>query len=137
MVGREFIKCGKLHPCINPPTPTQIKIMDYIITHPNTEIYQKDLEAVLRLRRATVSGVLKTMEKHGLIKREVSSFDFRVKKIILNSNVNNKFMEIKEKLKELDEIVKKDISSEDLKQFNHILKKMQNNIINYAQKERN
>ena len=45
-------------------TPTQMQIVEYILNHNNEEIYQKDLENVLNLRRATVSGVLKTMKKN-------------------------------------------------------------------------
>lgn len=137
IVGREFIRCVKLNAVVNPPTPTQIKIINYIIMHKDEEIYQKDLEAVLKLRRATVSGVLQTMEKRGLITRTVSEDDSRTKKIVLNMGICSQFEKFKEKLKELDEIIKKDISMEELSEFNHILKKMQNNIINCAQKEGN
>ena len=51
------------------PTQTQMQIISYIIKHQNEEVYQKDLEEVLNLRRATVSGVLHTMEKNNLIKK--------------------------------------------------------------------
>ena len=59
------------------PTPTQMQIIAYIMAHENEEIYQKDLENVLKLTRATVSGVLQTMEKNSLIERVVDSNDTR------------------------------------------------------------
>ena len=37
-------------------TPTQMQIIAYILENSNKDIYQKDLEEVLGLRRATVSG---------------------------------------------------------------------------------
>ena len=46
------------------PTRTQFIILSYLIEHSNEDVYQKDLENVLNLRRATVSGVLHTMEKN-------------------------------------------------------------------------
>ena len=45
------------------PTPTQIQIIEYLVRHMNDEVYQKDLEKVFSLKRATISGVLQTMEK--------------------------------------------------------------------------
>ena len=68
------------------PTPTQMQIIAYILKHKNEDIYQRDLENVLKLRRATVSGVLKTMEKNGFITRITDKEDTRIKKIILNKN---------------------------------------------------
>ena len=72
------------------PTPTQCQIIEYILNNKNKDIYQKDLEKVLNLRRATVSGVLHTMEKNGLIKRVTDESDTRTKKIILNKKAGIK-----------------------------------------------
>ena len=70
------------------PTPTQMQILEYILEHKNGEIFQKDLEDILNLRRATVSGVLQTMERNNLIKRVSYLNDARIKKIILNLSYN-------------------------------------------------
>ena len=53
----------------NFPTPTQMQIIEYIMNVDSEDLYQRDLENVLNLRRATVSGVLQTMEKNSLIER--------------------------------------------------------------------
>lgn len=45
------------------PSPTQFQIIEKILDSKNQEINQKDLEDILNLRRATVSGVLQAMEK--------------------------------------------------------------------------
>ena len=74
------------------PTPTQVQIMEYILEHQNEEVYQKDLEDILNLRRATVSGVLQTMEKHGLLDRQIAKNDARVKKIILSKKAEQLFL---------------------------------------------
>ena len=44
------------------PSPTQMRIIDYIIQNEDKPIYQKDLESIFNLRRATISEVLITME---------------------------------------------------------------------------
>lgn len=109
-------------------TPTQMQIIEYILEHDASPIYQKDLEKVLKLRRATVSGVLQTMEKNGLIERIVDEKDTRVKKIILNDKTKNIFYEKLEKIKIIENIIKRDISQEELDIFFEVILKMQSNI---------
>lgn len=112
------------------PTPTQMQIIEYILEHDNKCIYQKDFEEVLNLRRATVSGVLQTMEKNGLLERVSYSEDARVKCIILNDKARRIFSKNKEKMEELENIVTKDISSDKLLIFSEVLDMMKDNLKN-------
>ena len=110
-----------------PPTITQARIMDYILEH-KEEVYQKDLEKALNLRRATVSEVLKTIEKKNLIKREKNSLDARSKKIILLENSKSSHNKIKNNITQLEETLIKNITKEELEIFTTVLKKMQYNL---------
>jgi DNA-binding MarR family transcriptional regulator len=110
------------------PTPTQIQIIEYILDNKNKDIYQKDLEKVLNLRRATVSGVLHTMEKNGLIKRITDESDTRTKKIILNDKIPKRFNDCSKKIKKIENKIIKDISDKDLKVFLKVISKMKENI---------
>ena len=112
----------------NHPTITQIRIIEYILKNNNKDIYQKDLENILNLRRATVSGVLQTMEKNGLIERTTSNDDSRTKKIILNSSAKEMFLKGEERIKMIEEKSLKGISKEELSIFLNVLDKMRNNI---------
>lgn len=116
-------------PKLTPPTPTQMQIIEYIIKHSDTDIYQKDLEEVLNLRRATVSGVLQTMEKNNLIERIIDTKDTRTKKIILNQEAKILFEKHKKQLENLEIKIIKDISKEELEIFSKVILKMKNNII--------
>lgn len=109
-------------------TPTQMQIMDYIITNNNQAVYQKDLEDILNLRRATVSGVLQTMEKNNLIERVTSNDDARVKKIILNSKAQTLFIEREKEMCQIEDIITREIPKEELRIFSSVLDKMQANI---------
>lgn len=130
MIFRTFIKCDKDK--INfMPTPTQMQILEYIFKHQNSEIYQKDLEEILNLRRATVSGVLKTMEKNNLIERIVDSTDTRTKKIILNPKTYDLFLKKKQEMKELEEIVVDGISEKEIEEFLNVLNKIKMNVKKY------
>lgn len=113
-----------------PPTPTQMQIIEYIIEHPKNDVYQKDLEEVLNLTRATISGVLQTMEKNHLIERIVNTNDIRSKKIILNVKTKEMFLRNQQKILEIEKVLVNNISNEELEFFYKILDKMQNNIKN-------
>lgn len=116
---------------ISPLTSTQIQILKYMIEHQNEDVYQKDLENVLNLRRATVSGVLQTMEKNNLIKREIYENDIRVKKIILNEKTKNIFQKNKQKIDEIEKNITKNISKKDLNDFIKVIDKLITNLNEY------
>lgn len=113
---------------LNAPTPTQMQILEYIIDNDMRPIYQRDLEKILNLRRATVSGVLQTMEKNGLIDRVVDDLDARSKKIILNEESKNIFLRKKESICKIENRILHDISNEDLNIFIKVVDKMRENL---------
>ena len=49
-------------------TPSQIRIITYLCE--NKVLYQKDIEKNLNLSRATISGILSTMEKNNIFPGE-------------------------------------------------------------------
>ena len=111
------------------PTPTQMQILEYIIKN-NKEVYQKDLETILNLRRATISGVLQTMEKNNLIERISHEEDARTKKIILTEKARIMFEKSEEKILELEKVIAKDITKKDLETFLKVINKMKENLKN-------
>jgi DNA-binding MarR family transcriptional regulator len=114
----------------NPPTPTQMQIIEYVLKNRGKDVYQKDLENVLNLRRATVSGVLQTMEKNNLITRVTDEYDTRVKKIIISKDAQKIFHKHAKKMEEICKMIVKDISDEELNQFMETVSKMKNNLKN-------
>lgn len=126
MITREFIKdidCTRKKIGFV-PTPTQMQIIGYIIDHNGQKVYQKDLENVLSLRRATVSGVLKTMEKNKLIKRTVDTNDTRVKEIILEERAKKIFLVKQKKMEELEKKLISNIKPEKIAVFSEVLENM-------------
>ena len=127
MVARYFIKRGDLGNFPR-PTPTQMQIMDYLLESNKKEFFQKDLENILELRRATVSGVLQTMEKNNLIERVTNVDDTRTKKIIINKKAREIFSRNEKKMKELEILITKGVSEEELENFSKVTEKMKNNM---------
>lgn len=112
------------------PTRSQLEIIHYILDHINEEVYQRDLEQVLNLRRATISGILGTMEKNGFIERTIDKNDTRTKKITLSPKAKSIYLRGIKYLESLEEILTKDISEDDLKVFNKVIEKMHDNLEN-------
>lgn len=106
---------------------TQVEIMHYICSR-DYVIYQKDLEKVLNISRATVSEVLKTMEKNNLIERKVNDNDLRSKKIIITDFARTLFKNKRENMRRLNTIFTKDITSHEKDVFINVIKKMKRNI---------
>jgi len=135
LIAREFV-CNNKDLFCGDPSATQMIIMNYILNHQNEDIYQKDLEEALHLRRATVSGVLQTMEKHELIERVLCDNDVRCKKIILKEKAKKMFDVKKMEFFKLEEVIKKGLSDEEIEIFCHIIESMQNNINEYAKRRK-
>lgn len=109
-------------------TTTQIEIMEYIINSPKKYALQKEFEKVLGLSRATVSSVLITMEKNGLIVRITDNNDTRTKKIVLSNNARKVFESSKGKIENLEKKCISGINEEDLNTFIKVLSKMTENL---------
>ena len=110
------------------PSPTQIRIVLFLIGHNDDTISQKDIENHLKLSRATVSDVLNTMEKNGYIKKVASSEDARANNIVLNDIALEMHKKAEEEIKKINNLLKQNISKEDLDNFIKIIDLMNENL---------
>jgi DNA-binding MarR family transcriptional regulator len=110
-------------------TPSQVRIIAYLCE--NKVVYQKDIEKSLNLSRATISGILSTMEKNNIISRCVSECDLRSKEIVLNEDIKKIFDSKKVIMKKLENIIISGISKNDMDVFFSVIDKMNNNIDEY------
>ena len=104
-------------------TPIQYKIIDYLLI--NEKAYQKDLEKKFNLRRSTISGILKTMEKNNLILKETNK---RINEIFLTVDIKKEIKIIKEQMINLETELKKNITNEELENFFIVIDKIKENI---------
>lgn len=110
------------------PTPAQMQILHYIISKSKEKVYQRDIGIALNLRRATLSEILKTMEKNNLIFRIQDQTDARKKEIILSEVAKENFQIVKKTLNEAEKTITNNISEEELEIFFTIISKMQENL---------
>lgn len=64
-------------------TGVQSRVMHYILVKCiDGQVFQRDIEKAFGLSRSTATGILKLMEKNGLIQRESVASDARLKSLI-------------------------------------------------------
>lgn len=109
-------------------TPVHDFVLDYLCAHRYQDVFQRDVEEHLCVRRSTVSRILQLMEKNGLIVRESVPQDGRLKKITLTDKALRLHKSVEQARAELEIRVTQGISSADMEVFFRVLGQMQRNL---------
>lgn len=109
-------------------TPVQIVVIKYLIKNKDSVVYQKDIEKKLGLRKSTVSGILSTMIKNGIITRTDSTNDLRSKEIRLTETGYKLDKVMRKKAFEFEKLLQSNINKEDLEVFYKVTKQIQENL---------
>lgn len=127
-IAKRLFKDAKKEGIKRPPSPLQARILKYILEKKSEVICQKDLENYLKISKATISEVLLTMEKKGIIKRVSMPNDARAKRIVLTNTSLERFQELEKNFSDINEKLIEGISDDELARFLNILNKMQQNM---------
>lgn len=111
-----------------PPTEMHGMVIDYLYQYRDQDIYQRDIEARFSIRRSTASGILRLMEKKGIITRESVAEDARLKKLMLTADAIAIHEIVKAKMIEVETQIRRDISPEDLRTFFDVVNKIKQNL---------
>ena len=132
----EFRKLAKLaerkhrqHNCNSPATFLQLWILKYLYDNRTKENFQKDIEKVFEIRRATATELINQLEKKELIRRETSTLDKRLKKLVITEKAVELKNEFKNQTKEHQKDIFKGITPEEKEYLIKILHKMQQNLL--------
>ena len=109
-------------------TPVQIVIIKYLVKNKNNIVYQKDIGKKLGLRKSTISGILSTMIKNGIITRTESTTDLRSKEIRLSDKGLELDKKIKKKAIEFENLLQNNIDPKDLEIFYKVTNQIQKNL---------
>ena len=108
-------------------TPMHAKIL-ITIYRSNTPLCQKDLEGPISCNKSTLSSIISTMEKNGLLSRRVSETDSRINYLVLTS----KGLEMVDFLREdrafTEEVLTDGISKSEYTTFMQVVDKIRKNI---------
>lgn len=110
-------------------TVPQAYVIDFIYNESKQrDIFQKDLEKELDLKRSSVSLMLNNMEKSNLIERVPIIEDARFKKIILTEKAIILYKNISIAIDSVENKLSENITLEEMKIFYRVLDKIRNNI---------
>ena len=110
-------------------------VVGFLYDNRDRDIFQKDLENIIDIRKSSITSMLQTMEQNGLIERQSVVQDARLKKILLTKKGLELQSRVKTTLDNFEESIKEDISSEELEVFFKVLEKINNNLDNLVNKE--
>lgn len=96
--------------------------------NPKDSVFQRDIEKEFNLRSPTASETIKNLEQKGLIVRESVKGDGRKKKLIPTEAGLEYSARIRSKLHEVEQLLIKDISEEDLQTYRAVSQKIIDNL---------
>ena len=113
---------------IEPLTGMQGRIVGYLGHHQDQDVFQRDIEEEFQIRRSTATGILKLMEKNGMIGKESVPEDARLKRL----KVTARGMEYAERMQQgilkMEEQLISGLTDEEVRLFESILAKISQNI---------
>lgn len=115
-------------PCSAVEAMTISFINNALEVNPDSQVFQRDIEREFYLRPSTVSEIIKNLEQKGFIYRENVDGDGRKKKLVLTEVALEYDKASKIKLSEIDNMLTKNISIEDLEIYRKILNNMIENL---------
>lgn len=118
-------------------TGIQRYMVGYLNEHLEEDIYQKDIEQEFKVSRATVSQILQTMEKRGMIAKESVAHDARLKKIMLTEKAKNMVQKADADVLGMEEIILKGFDEGETKQLKEYLERIMQNVGVTEECERN
>jgi len=122
-IRREF----DAHPVVRDISPAEGRLLYFLVDTPGP-IYQRDIEEEYSLRPPSASAILKKMEADGLITRKSVKGDGRLKSIeITEKGLTYKDL-VRDKIRQMEDVVTKDISKEDMEVFYRVVEQMLENM---------
>lgn len=108
-------------------TPMHAKII-MIIYFSDIELCQKDLEVNMSCNKSTMSSIISTMEKNGLVTRETSEQDSRINYLVLTDRGLEMALFLKKDRKLTEDIMLDGITEDEYLMFNQIVAKIRKNL---------
>lgn len=106
----------------------QSRIIGFIHSRQDQDVFQKDIEELLKIRRSTATGMLNTLEKKRLIERQPVSHDARLKKLVITPKGIEFSKKAVECIQSIECKVRSGLSEEELETFFNVLSKIRKNI---------
>lgn len=117
---------------IDEVTATHGFILGYLSDHSDRDVFQRDLEAHLKIGRSSVTTVLNLMEKNGYVTRSLVDKDARLRKISLTEKGCAMNLRIRKIIDRMESSLLDGLSAEEQSLLFELLEKVRSN----AEKQR-
>ena len=105
-------------------TPTQFKVIKYLLNNQEAEVRQRDIEKAYSMTNPTVTGILQNLEKNNWIERIENPNDARSKVIKLTKKALKQENELYNLGENLEKRFIKGLDKGEQKQLNQLLNKL-------------
>ena len=106
-------------------TGMQFAIVSYLAKESaERDVFQKDLEQKFDIRKSTVTGILNTMERDGLLLRETVPYDARLRKMILTDKALQAKQNTEQVIDSVESQLSKGLTEEEITALLRILEKI-------------
>lgn len=112
----------------NELTRVQNWIIGYIYHNNDKEIFQKNIEIELNMRRSTASEIIKNMESKGYLLRVSVDYDQRLKKLVLTDKAIQHHLKFLEFAEHFEKKLANNLTDEELEIFFKIIDKIKINL---------
>ena len=109
-------------------TFVQASTLHYIYDHQNENVYQKDIEKILNVRRSTATEILNVLERDGYIERHSIDSDRRLKKLVLTDKAIRLHESMIKNIDHIEKLLRTNISDEELAIFFKVMDTMHQNV---------
>ena len=111
-------------------TVPQLATVSYLALTPTDggDVYQRDLEKAFKLRRSTISSLLNTLERKGLLRREPVPQDARLKKLVLTPEGDRIGAQVQSLFHQANELMVKDFTPEERDTLVSLLQRVAHNM---------
>lgn len=99
--------------CADDLTHMQRWTIGFLLEHETEDIYQRDIERVFSISRATASNMLQVMERKGLIERSPVEHDARLKKIVITELARKLEEHARANVAEMEELLTQGMTDEE------------------------
>ena len=114
----------------------QSRVIYYILVHSKDgPVFQRDIETVFGFSRSTVTGLLQSMERSGIILRESVESDARLKRIVPTEKAVCLDAQVTACLKETDRLLTRGLSSGQMQLFKEVAAQMSKNLDEWGDTE--
>ena len=109
-------------------TFVQTRTLCFLMKHQDQDIFQKDLEKELNIRRSTATEILNVLERDGYVERKSVCGDKRLKKLVPTQKAIDLSTKAINHIQLMENLLEKDISSDDLEAFFRVTEQIKKNL---------